>query len=216
MLKFDLARNALKYLLIEYKIQEIYIPYYLCDVIRHTIFEEKVKPVFYHIDDNFFPVCDFPKDSYILYPDYFGICGKNVEVLSQIYPKLIVDNAHAFYSQPKGFASFNSARKFLPVKAGAYLWFKDEKNNFPPDFERRKVFDNYHKLYSETNKLKIDMKGDSIPFCYPYLAKTIDEADKLAYELMNKGLQIYRYWRPLPKSYNEYKFYSRLVPIPLN
>ena len=60
------------------------------------------------------------------------------------------------------------------------------------------------------------MKGDSIPFCYPYLAKTIDEADKLAYELMNKGLQIYRYWRPLPKSYNEYKFYSRLVPIPLN
>ncbi len=216
MLKFDFARNALRYLLKEYKIREIYIPYYLCNVIRHVIFKEGTKLRFYHIDNDFFPVETFPPNSYILYPNYFGICGKNVNKLSKLYPQLIIDNAHAFYAEPQGFASFNSAKKFLPVESGAYLLYKGEKNTFLPDFERRKVFDSYHKHFSASNKLKIDIDNNSIPFCYPYLAETIEEADKLAYELIGKGLEIYRYWNNLPESYNEYKFYSRLVPIPLN
>lgn len=215
MLKFDCARNALRYLIREYKIQEIYIPYYLCSVIRHTVFEEGAKALFYHINDNFLPVDNFPKESYILYPDYFGICGKNVDELVKIYPKLIIDNAHAFYAEPKGFASFNSAKKFLPVNDGAYLWINGGRNNFKPDQKRRKVFDRYHEKFSKTNLLKIELKEDSIPFCYPYLAPDIKSADALAYDLMSKGLTIYRYWDNLPQSYNEYKFYSRLVPIPL-
>ena len=128
MLEFDLARNALRYLINIYKIKEIYIPYYLCEVIRHSIFLENCKPKFYHIDDDFMPSLEFNKESYILYPNYFGICDKNVEKLVQIYPKLIVDNAHAFYAQPSGLASFNSARKFIPAKEKSYLYFSNEKN----------------------------------------------------------------------------------------
>lgn len=215
-MKFRFARDAFKYLLQTYKIKEIYMPYYLCDVMRHAAFELKCKPIFYNIDDNFFPLQNFPKDKFILYPNYFGICDKNVEKLIKTYPKLIVDNAHSYYAKPCGFASFNSAKKFLSVKDGAYLWVGEGENNIPKDYKRQEIFLNYHKKLKTTNQLNIEISSDCIPFCYPYLASNIEIADELVEKLTQQGKIIYRYWNTLPKSYNEYKFYSRLVPIPLN
>ena len=194
------------------------MPYYLCDVMRHTAVTHGAKPVFYHIDDDFLPVQDFPRDAYVLYPNYFGICAKNVEKLAKLYPKLIVDNAHAYFEKPSGFACFNSAKKFLPVKEGANLWIKDVceecLSSEKPDFLRREMFLKYHKKLSD-NELNIDISDSCIPFCYPYLAPSVEIADKLVEKLTADGKTIYRYWNNLPKSYNEYKFYSRLVPIPL-
>ena len=194
------------------------MPYYLCDVMRHTAITHGAKPVFYHIDDDFLPVQDFSRDAYVLYPNYFGICAKNVEKLAKLYPKLIVDNAHAYFEKPSGFACFNSAKKFLPVKKGANLWIKDVceecLSSEKPDFLRREMFLKYHKKLSD-NELNIDISDSCIPFCYPYLAPSVEIADKLVEKLTADGKTIYRYWNNLPKSYNEYKFYSRLVPIPL-
>ena len=216
-LKFNLARNSLRYLIQEFGINEIYIPYYLCDVIRHTIREEKCKPVFYHIDDNFYPAQDFPKYSYILYPNYFGICGANVNKLEELYPNLIVDNAHAFYLPPQGFACFNAEHKFKSDTTASYLYIKNNNIN---DFqliecpkERIQEFKKLHTKYGALNKLNINLPKS--PFVYPFLASSDDEADNLAKELTCEGKIIYRYWNLLPKSYNEYKFYRRLVPIPL-
>ena len=218
-LKFDLARNSLRYLIQKFKIKEIYIPYYLCDVIRHTVMEENCKPIFYHINDEFYPAQEFPKDSYILYPNYFGICGKNVNKLEKIYPKLIVDNAHAFYLPPQGFACFNAEHKFNPQVQTSYLYIKNKNNNpknyiYPCPKERIKGFEKLHKEYRYKNCLNVDLPVIS-PFIYPFLASTDEEADKLAEELTKEGKTIYRYWNNLPKDYNEYKFYRRLVPIPL-
>lgn len=219
-MNFRFGRDALKYLIKHYGIKEIYIPYYLCDVIRHAVFEIGCKPLFYHIDDVFMPSQDFPKDAYILYPNYFGICDNNVDILVAKYPKLIVDNAHAYYAEPKGFASFNSAKKFLPVSEGASLWLSSEKNkNFTPqnkDYGRRQRFLYYYDKLQITNLLNINIKEDAIPFCYPYLAQTEKEANKIVDELEKKNITVYRYWNRLPKSYNEYKFFERLVPIPLD
>ena len=198
MNSFNFARDALRYLIRENNIKEIFIPYYLCDVIRHAVVTEGAKPIFYHIDDKFFPAQSFPKDSYILYPNYFGICENNVDELVATYKKLIVDNAHAYWSKPKGFAAIYSPHKF--------------KNSYG---NRRENFDNYHKLYGTKNKLQFELSKDAIPFCYPFLASSVGEADNLVKELTGQGLTIYRYWNSMPKSYNEYKFYSRLVPIPL-
>ncbi len=217
-MKFRYARDAFGYLIQKYEIKEVFMPYYLCDVMRHTAVTHGAKPVFYHIDDDFLPVQDFPRDAYVLYPNYFGICAKNVEKLAKLYPKLIVDNAHAYFEKPSGFACFNSAKKFLPVKEGANLWIKDvcEECLSPekPDFLRREMFLKYHKKLSD-NELNIDVSDSCIPFCYPYLAPSVEIADKLVEKLTADGKTIYRYWNNLPKSYNEYKFYSRLVPIPL-
>ena len=224
--KFDLARNSLKYLIKKYGIRELYIPYYLCDVIRHTVAAENCKPLFYHIDDNFYPAADFPKNSYILYPNYFGICDNNVNRLEKIYPKLIVDNAHAFYLPPQGFACFNSERKFCNVTNGSYLWIKckNKKGDLAvlqpsrPSHcinSRIEKFIRLKENYDKNNQLNIDMNSVTSPFCYPYLASNDKEADELAEKLIKDGLIIYRYWNYLPKSFNEYKFYRRLVPIPL-
>ena len=249
ILKLNLARNSLRYIIRTYEIKELHIPFYLCNVVRKSIIKENCRPVFYHIDDNFMPVKTFKREDYILYPNYFGICDKNVDTLCQQYPKLIVDNAHSFYSKQKGFACFNSARKFLDVYNGSYLWIQkdgetlntqkspifydirnennfdnteimkiseeldDYINKFDDKNIRKEKFLNLHEQYKLTNNLKIEECQS--PFCYPYLATTNEEADKLAKELTQKGMIIYRYWNNMPESYIEYKFYRRLVPVPL-
>ena len=259
-LKFNLARNSLRYLIRLYGIKEILIPYYLCNVVRQSILKENCNLRFYHIDDNFMPEIEFKQTDFIIYPNYFGICDKNVEILEKKYPRLIVDNAHSFYSEPKGLATFNSVRKFLPLYNGSFLFLKDAEktlnsvfeedvfNEYPKDEndkikaelsfenediklmnnsiyeqiktlnneqERKKEFFKYHKFYSEINELKIDIDNIKSPFAYPFLLEKETEADNLVKELNSKGINIIRYWNPLPKNYNEYKFYSRLVAIPL-
>ena len=135
LIKLNLARNSIRYIIRVYGIKEMYVPYYVCPVIRRALIKEKCKPIFFHIDDNFMPVCEFNENAFILYPNYFGVCDKNVGLLAQKYKHLIVDNAHSFYSEPIGFACFNSARKFLNVYNGSYLWIKDIGGNYAQEKE---------------------------------------------------------------------------------
>lgn len=217
-LKFDLGRNALRHIIQTYSIKQIHIPYYLCDVVRHTLVEVGCKPIFYHIDDEFFPVDNFDRNDYILYPNYWGICGENVEKLAGLCPRLIIDNAHAFFDAPKGLACFNAGHKF--GFKYSYAFIKGSSMNLPDELlneelilERKNKFLKLHKKYKNLNLLNIP--EDSIPFCYPCLADTIENADRLVTELKNEGKVIYRYWNSMPTDFNEYKFYSRLVPIPI-
>ena len=215
---FDLGRNALRFIIQKYGIRKLHIPYYLCDVVRHTLVEEGCKPIFYHIDDNFYPETEFANDDFVLYPNYWGICGKNVKKLAETYSKLIVDNAHAYFDEPSGFASFNAGHKFGFKES--YAFIKDETGNItvePQNQEliaiRKKIFEEIHNKYKDINLLNIDL--DSTPFCYPCLVDTEEHADKIVQELIAEGKTIYRYWNCMPKNFNEYKFYSRLIPIPL-
>ena len=218
-MKFDLARNALRYLVKSEKITEISVPYYLCDVVRHTLFEEKCKIKFYHIDDNFMPDCDFEENEYILYPNYFGVFGRNVLDLAEKYKNLIVDNAHSYYDKPIGFACFNAGHKF--GQKDSLLWIKN--NNKEEDFfvdkslaqQRKNKFTELSEKYNSQNLIKFNPGEEYFPFVYPFLAESEEKADMLAKKLQQEGKIIYRYWNPLPTNYNEYKFYSRLVPIPL-
>lgn len=221
-MKFDYAHNALRFLIREFKIEKIYVPYYLCSVIRTAVFAEGAKPIFYHINDDFYPEISFSNEDYILYPNYFGVCDDNVRKLTKIYPKLIVDNAHSYYSPPEGLACFNSIRKFKDVKSGADLWLQnssagDEFKNFEKYPEsKRQIYNKLTNKYKNINMLNIDFKSVRSPFCYPCLCSSDNEADKLAEELKRDGKIIYRYWDTLPENYNEYKFYRRLVPITIN
>ena len=211
------ARESFAHLINLYGIKRVFIPYYLCDVMRHSAYNTGCEVVFYHIDDNFMPAMDFNKENYMLYPNYFGVCDKNVEILVKEYPNIIIDNAHSYYSKPSGFACFTSKKKFLPNESGSDLWYGDYSENrvFNSSIieKRRRNFCKIHKKYGQTNLISIDFAYS--PFVYPYLAESEAEADKLVSDLEKSGMQIYRYWNELPKSYNEYKFYSRLVPVPI-
>ena len=220
ILAFRLAREALKYIIFEYKIKEINLPYYLCDVVRHTVFNTGCKIKFYHIDDDFMPAKNFDCNEYILYPNYFGIFGENVSKLALKYPKLIVDNAHAYYDKPLSFACFNAGHKF--GYKNSILWIQSDnktEEKIQINQEKKRIIqEKFFYLcskYNSQNLLKFSASKNYVPYVYPYLAESEEEADILVKKLVSKGQTIYRYWNSLPKSYNEYKFYSRLVPIPL-
>lgn len=256
LVKLNTARNALRYVIRAFDIKEIYLPYYICPALRISINKENCKIKFYHIDKTFKPCFDFPSKAFILYPNYFGVCSEIVENLSKKYENLIVDNAHSFYSEPKGIASFNSLRKFFPkLKDGSFLYTKKTlrekvKNsdfNYIPqnmtyeeicknerkldDKEIRQMSDTakkydisadkedrikkvkyYKALLDDKNMLNIKIIPESLPFCYPFLAKDVKTADELVKSLPH---ETYRYWNNLPDSYEEKIFYTRLVAISL-
>ncbi len=264
LLKLNTARNCLRLLIRTYKIKELYMPYYICPALRNAVFKEDCKIKYYHIDKDFRPQKLSNKNVFIMYPNYFGICENIVDELASEYKNLIVDNAHSFYSLPKGLASFNSLRKFFPIlKSGAFLYSRENVlNNLPfddylyefiplnyeefcknenrldyedikhisPAASEKYSFINleeeqknrmlnfyfYHSKLKKSNCLNLNNKNIIAPFCYPYLAKSQYEADKLVKKLKSQDINIFRYWNNLPDSYEEKIFYTNLVAIPLD
>lgn len=122
---FNLCRSGLRYLIRALGIKQIHVPIYTCHVVTDTISREGCKVISYHLSDDLMPSSDFPKDDFIIYNNYFGVLGKNVDYLAKLYPNLIVDNAQAFYSKPKGRAAIYSPRKFFGLPDGGILIGKD-------------------------------------------------------------------------------------------
>ena len=156
--KFNLGRNCLKVIIRTYGIKEIFIPYYSCKTIWQAIRQENCKINFYHIDKDFMPMCEFPKDTYILYINYFGLFENNCKILAKKYKNLITDNTQAFYAGNYGIAGFNSLRKFFTVQNGAYLQIeKEPDSNFEQDNLKLKTDDmqnNYEQF--KQNELKLN------------------------------------------------------------
>lgn len=175
MIKLNLARNCLRYLIRAYGIKKIYIPYYCCSIVWFAARAEKCKIKFYHIDENFMPVETFRKKDYVLYINYYGLCDRNCEELEKIYPNLIVDNTQAFYSPKRGLASFNSLRKFFKVQNGAYLYtdkILDEK------FETGKFLytpvsmqEDFYQFFNNESLLDIE----PIRYIYPKVEEEMSE-----------------------------------------
>lgn len=121
------GRNALRYIVRNLGIKKIHIPYYTCSVVEDALSAEGCHIIPYELDNSFYPAVSFEKNDFILYTNYFGICGKNITELSAHYPNLVVDNAQAFYSGRQGRASFSSPRKFFGLPDGG-LAFLDSDN----------------------------------------------------------------------------------------
>ena len=112
------GRNALRYIIRAYRIKVLHVPIYTCPVVWDAIRAENCEIKLYEIDKDFRPVFTFEKNDFILYNNWFGVCGKKVKTLAEYYSNLIVDNAQAFYSSPKGLACFYSPRKFFGLPDG--------------------------------------------------------------------------------------------------
>lgn len=134
LIKLNLARNCLKYIIKSYGIKQLFIPYFTCPVVWQSIREVGCAVKFYHIDDKFLPITEFGKKDYILYTNYFGLFEDNCKILAKKYKNLIVDNSQGFYSENYGIATFNSLRKFFRVQNGTYLYIEKILNEqFPED-----------------------------------------------------------------------------------
>ncbi len=129
------ARNGIVYAIRAYDIKEMWVPYYTCHVVWQAIEEASCKVRFYHIDRRLMPDRDFGTDDYVLYTNYYGVCGKNVRALARRYKNLIVDNAQAFYAPPVGLATVYSPRKFFGLPDGGYVYCS---RNLPGTLEQDK------------------------------------------------------------------------------
>ena len=123
------GRNALRYIVRKLGIRKLHIPYYTCPVVNQAIEVEGCQIEQYELNADFMPARDFSSNDFVVYNNYFGVCGKKVTELSARYPNLIVDNAQAFYSRQIGRAAFYSPRKFFGLPDGGIAIFKDEELN---------------------------------------------------------------------------------------
>ena len=125
-IKLNTARNCFEYILRAKKYKKVYIPYYTCEAILEPILKLNIDYEFYSIDGQLNPIFEkkFQDDEAFLYTNYFGLKHKTVELLAKkIGKNLIIDNTHAFFTKPiNGIDTFYSARKFLGVADGAYLY----------------------------------------------------------------------------------------------
>src|SRR5574344_78359 len=191
IIKLNLGRNCLRYIIRSYSIKEIYVPYYTCPIIWSAIRAEKCKIKFYHIDENFMPEMDFKENDFILYTNYFGLCGKNCKKLADKYKNLIVDNTQAFYSDPVGLTSFNSLRKFFNVPNGAYLYigktlvqeFETDTADLSPAlfYKNYKTFVQNELIFNKDNGIKMISQG---------VKEEINKID--LYKEKEKGIEIYK------------------------
>ena len=125
-LRLNTARNSFEYVLRARGYKKVYMPYYTCDVMFQPLNKLGVEYSLYHIDDSF-EICNLPNlndGEAILYTNYFALKQSYIKSLANIYgSKLIVDNAQAFYApRIDGIDTFYSARKFIGVPDGAYLY----------------------------------------------------------------------------------------------
>ncbi|MCR5266710.1 MAG: hypothetical protein K6E29_09005 [Cyanobacteria bacterium RUI128] len=255
MIRLNLGRNCLRYLIRAYGIKKIFLPYYSCRTVWIAARAEGCEVRFYHIGKDFMPAETFGKKDYVLYINYYGLCDTNCEELEKIYPNLIVDNTQAFYSPKRGLASFNSLRKFFKVQNGAYLYtdrvlnecYETDKFLYIPktmqedyeqfvqnelllndepikyiypevekemnriDFEadkknRREKFLYYQEKYGADNLIRLELKRDSVPYCYPLSTKN----ETVKKELNNDGISYLTLWGRESED-----FLSNVVALPL-
>ncbi len=189
LLQLNTARNCLRLLIRTHKIKELYMPYYICPALRIAVSKEYCKIKYYHIDKNFRPQKLSDKNVFILYPNYFGVCDDIVDELENEYKNLIVDNAHSFYSLPKGLASFNSLRKFFPnLKSGAFLYSRKNVLYNPPDDDYLYEFIplTYEEFCKNENRLdNEDIKSMSPAVSEKYSFINIEKARKNRMENFN-------------------------------
>ena len=213
LIKLNLGRSCLKYIIRAYNIKEIHVPYYCCNTVWNAIVQENCRIKFYHIDEIFMPLKEFDKNDYILYINYFGLHEQNCQKLAQKYPNLIVDNTQSFYSEPLGLASFNSLRKFFKVPDGAYLYIDKTLNEkFELDNTQTEpilIQDDYRKFVQ--NELNLN-KEKNIKIISE---KTLSEIENLDYEADRKQrIDLYKIYNEILGEYNTVKLPDLNEQIP--
>lgn len=126
---YQSARAALHALLTSARPRpaRLWMPRYICDAMIAPALHAGVEVSHYGIDRDFHirdDIC-LQANEWLLYVNYFGICGDQVRhVLSRFSPaQVIVDCSQAWFAKPsEGLATIYSPRKFFGVPDGGILY----------------------------------------------------------------------------------------------
>jgi len=125
-LKYQSARAAFAALLQHARPKEIWMPWYNCDTMLEAPEIAGIAVRRYGLDSDLYPkgVDAFASGDYLLYVNYFGVCGRQVDRVLRNFPRqrVIIDHSQAFYAPPPDcLATLYSPRKFFGVPDGGYL-----------------------------------------------------------------------------------------------
>ncbi len=139
--RFNCGRNAIAAALLAVDPRKVYIPYYVCEVVRQTLGRYGIPYAFYFINEELEPAgIELSEDEWLLYANYFGTQPESrIRRIAGQYKRVIFDNTQAFYAEPVlEDQCFNvySPRKFFGVIDGGYLvWNGTEEvgTDYPAD-----------------------------------------------------------------------------------
>lgn len=125
ILQVNTGRTALWCAIQSLKVKKVFVPYYYCPDIIDMLSRMDVELSFYRISEDFIPVgIKAEPNAAVILVNYFGVMGQDFQALVDMYPNVIIDNAHAFFTPPvfrEGVMNIYSCRKFFGVSDGAYL-----------------------------------------------------------------------------------------------
>ena len=120
------GRACLMVILDQLRPKRVYVPFYTCDATLEPFSQLGIETLSYGLDESLFPdhLPVLERGEYLLWTDYFGICGAHTERLKQEFGVcLLIDDTHNFFCEGHaGHWSFTSARKYFGVPDGAFLY----------------------------------------------------------------------------------------------
>lgn len=130
--------------------KHVHVPFHTCDATVDPFRELGIPTSYYSINGDLEPV-DLPAlddGEYILWTNYYGVCGRTTEKLKQQFGgQLLLDDTHAFFRGSHGpWWSFTSARKYFGVPDGAYLFAPEDLALDVPRNDRATVDHNVLRL----------------------------------------------------------------------
>lgn len=137
-IRFNAARFAICYAVLEGNFRKIFIPLYMCKSVGEALTLYGIRYETYSIDKNFMPeIKALKSDECIMICNYYGIQGyRFYDLCCEQYRNVIFDDTQAFYQHPilnEHIYNIYSARKFVGCIDGAYLIKKDiKKKEFLP------------------------------------------------------------------------------------
>ncbi len=128
VLRYQSARAAFLALLQTARPGAVWMPWFQCEVMFEPFAQTGIRVHRYALDETLNIRLDEGMtpgaDDWLLYTNYFGICGHHVDAVLARFDRsrVIIDNSQAFFSAPvDGLATLYSPRKFLGVPDGGYL-----------------------------------------------------------------------------------------------
>lgn len=135
LLALNSGRTALRFLIRYRKIKKMLLPTPCCYTIWEACEQEGIPWAFYPVDLHFQPILEdraergLEEGEWLYLVNYYGVLSDDqLKAYAMAFPRLIVDNAQAFFCPPltspagQGIVdTLYSCRKFLGVPDGAYL-----------------------------------------------------------------------------------------------